>query len=81
MSGLKPFPVIEDVNFHIPVACLDKELFSEIEDRVLVNEIELSIDSHNFITTAYQLITSKKVANPKGTNVARFICKVVNDYK
>jgi aminopeptidase YwaD len=67
MSGLKPFHVIEDGNFHIPVACLDKEIFSEIEDKVLGKEMELSIVSQNYITTAHQLIASKKVANPKGT--------------
>jgi aminopeptidase YwaD len=69
MSGLKPFHVIEDGNFHIPVACLDKEIFSEIEDKVLGKEMELSIVSQNYITTAHQLIASKKVANPKGTIV------------
>jgi len=69
MSGLKPFPVIEDGNFHIPVASLDKETFTEIEDKVLEKEIELSIASKNNIATAYQLIASKKVADPKGTIV------------
>ena len=33
MSGLRPFTVIEDGNFHIPTASLDKEIFSEIEDK------------------------------------------------
>ena len=69
LSGLKPFPLIEDGNFHIPVACLDKELFSEIEAKVLAKEMELSIVSKNALATAYQLIASKKVANPKGTIV------------
>ena len=69
MSGLKPFHVIEDGNFHIPAACLDKEIFSEIEDKVLGKEMELSIVSQNYITTAHQLIASKMVANPKGTIV------------
>ena len=69
LSGLKPFHVIEDGNFHIPVACLDKELFSEIEAKVLAKEMELSIVSKNVLATAYQLIASKKVANPKGTIV------------
>ena len=69
MSGLKPFPVIEDGNFHIPIACLDKELFSGIKDKVLEKEMELSIVSKNCPATAYQLIASKKVANPKGTIV------------
>lgn len=69
MSGLKPFPVIEDGNFHIPVASLDKEIFSKIEDKVLKNELELSIASHNVSSIAYQLIASKKVTNPKGTIV------------
>ncbi|KAE9630692.1 M28 family peptidase [Defluviitalea raffinosedens] len=67
MSGLKPFPLIEDGNFHIPVANLDKEIFAGIEDKVIGHEIELSIVSNNNIATAYQLIASKTVANPKGT--------------
>ncbi|HHW00953.1 MAG TPA: M28 family peptidase [Clostridiaceae bacterium] len=67
MSGLKPFPVIEDGNFHIPVASLDKEIFSEIEDKVLEKDMELSIASKSNVATAYQLIASKKVADPKGT--------------
>lgn len=69
MSGIKPFPAIEDGNFHIPAASLDKEIFLEIEDKVLEKEMELSIVSQNDIATAYQLIASKKVANPKGTIV------------
>jgi len=69
MSGLKPFHLIEDGNFHIPVACLDKEIFSEVEDKVSGKEIELSIVSQNYITTSHQLIASKKVTNPKGTIV------------
>lgn len=69
MSGLNPFPVIEDGNFHIPVASLDKEIFKEIKDKILENEIELSVISQNNNSTAYQLIASKKVANPKGTIV------------
>jgi len=69
MSGLKPFPVIEDGNFHIPVVCLDKELFSEIKDKISEKEMELSIVSKNYPATAYQLIASKKVANSKGTIV------------
>jgi len=69
MSGLKPFHVIEDGNFHIPVACLDKDIFSEIEDKTFEKEMELSIVSQNYITIAYQLIASKKVANSKGTIV------------
>jgi aminopeptidase YwaD len=69
MSGLKPFPVIEDGNFHIPVASLDKEIFLEIEDKVSENEMVLSIVSQNDTATAYQLVASKKVYNPKGTIV------------
>jgi aminopeptidase YwaD len=69
MSGLKPFPVIEDGNFHVPVASLDKEIFSEIEDKVSEKEMELSIVSQNVTATAYQLIASKRVCNPKGTIV------------
>ena len=69
MSGIRPFPLIEDGNFHIPVASLDKEIFLEIEGKVLDKEMELSIVSKNEITTAYQLIASRKVANPKGTIV------------
>jgi aminopeptidase YwaD len=67
MSGLKPFPIIEDGNFHIPVASLEKAIFSEIEDKVSEKMVELSVVSHNDISTAYQLIASKKVADPKGT--------------
>ena len=52
MSGLKPFHVIEDGNFHIPVACLDKEIFSEIEDKVLGKEMELSIVSELYYNCA-----------------------------
>lgn len=69
MSGLKPFHLIEDGNFHIPVASLDKEIFSQIEDKVLEKKMELSIVSQNSIATAHQLIASKKVTNPKGTIV------------
>jgi len=69
MSGLKPFPLIEDGNFHIPAASLDKEIFPEIEDIIAGKEIELSIVSKNNIATAHQLIASKKVSNPKGTIV------------
>ena len=29
MSGLKPFPIIEDGNFHIPVASLEKAIFQK----------------------------------------------------
>jgi aminopeptidase YwaD len=60
MSGLKPFPLIEDGNFHIPVASLDKEIFPEIEGEVRGKEIDLSIVSKNSIETAHQLIASKK---------------------
>jgi len=67
MSGLRPFPVIEDGNFYIPVASLDKELFAEIEDKVSEKDVELTIASKNDPATAYQLIASKKVSNPKGT--------------
>jgi len=69
MSGLKPFPLIEDGNFHIPVASLDKEIFSEIEGGVHEKDAELSIASHNYNATAYQLIASKRVPDPKGTIV------------
>ena len=69
MSGLRPFPVIEDGNFHIPAASLDKEIFSEIEDKVLEKDVELAIASKNDFATAYQLIASKKVSDPKGTIV------------
>lgn len=69
MSGLEPFHLIEDGNFHIPVACLDKETFSEIEDKVLGKEMELSVVSQNYDRIAHQLIASKRVANPKGTIV------------
>ncbi len=69
MSGLRPFPVIEDGNFHIPAASLDKDFFPEIEDKVLGKDVELTIASKNASATAYQLIASKKVSNPKGTIV------------
>ncbi|MGI6451121.1 MAG: M28 family peptidase [Peptococcaceae bacterium] len=69
ISGLKPFPVMEDGNFYIPIASLDKDIFLEIKDQVLEKELELSIVSKNDLTTAYQLIASKKVTNPKGTIV------------
>jgi len=69
MRGLKPFHVIEDGNFHIPVAWLAQEIFSQIKDNVLEKEIKLSIVSQNNIATAHQLIASKKVANPEGTIV------------
>ena len=69
MSGLKPFPLIEDGNFHIPVASLDKEIFAEIEDKVTGKEIELSIVSKNNIVTAHQLVASKKVSDAEGTIV------------
>lgn len=67
ICGLKPFYIIEDGNFHIPIASLDKDIFARIEDKALENELELSINSQNKLITAYQLIASKKVANPKGT--------------
>ena len=69
MSGLRPFPVIEDGNFHIPSASLDKDIFSEITDKILEKDVDLAIDSKNDFATAYQLIASKKVSNPKGTIV------------
>ncbi len=69
MSGLRPFTVIEDGNFHIPTASLDKEIFSEIEDKVLEKDVDLTIASKNDFATAYQLIASKKVSDPKGTIV------------
>ena len=69
MSGLKPFPLIEDGNFHIPIASLDKDIFSEITDEVSGKEVEVSIASKNNLATAYQLIASKKVDNSKGTIV------------
>lgn len=69
MNGLKPFYIIEDGNFHIPAASLDKEIFAKIEDIVLENKIEINIASQNVPATAYQLIASKKVDKPKGTIV------------
>jgi len=69
MSGLKPFPLIEDGNFHIPVASLDKDIFPGIEDEVTEEDIELSIVSKNNIVTAHQLIASKEVSDSKGTIV------------
>jgi aminopeptidase YwaD len=69
MSGLKPFPLIEDGNFHIPIASLDTEVFSEIKDKVLAGVLEVSINSRNETATAHQLIATKKVAAPKGTIV------------
>lgn len=69
MCGLKPFHVIEDGKFHIPVASLDIEVFYKIENNIFKNEVEVFIDSHNDQETAYQLIASKKAADPKGTIV------------
>jgi len=69
MSGLKPFYLIEDGNFHIPVASLDKEVFAGIADKIYEKEVELAIISQNKNETAYQLIASKKAAEPKGTIV------------
>ena len=69
MSGLKPFPLIEDGNFHIPVASLDKDIFPGIEDEVTEEDIELSIVSKNNIVTAHQLVASKEVSDAEGTVV------------
>jgi len=69
VCGLKPFYLIEDGNFHIPVASLEVDLFSEIADKVLDGELELVIASYNRSETAYQIIASKRVANSKGTIV------------
>jgi aminopeptidase YwaD len=69
MSGLKPFPLIEDGNFHIPVASLDKDIFPGIEDEVTEKDIELSIVSKNNIVTAHQLVASKEVSDAEGTVV------------
>lgn len=69
MSGLEPFPVIEDGNFHIPVGSIQKAVFAEIEAAVCEKEIEILIFSKNNEATAYQLIASKKAQNPQGTIV------------
>jgi aminopeptidase YwaD len=69
MCGLRPFPVIEDGNFLIPVASLDKEIFLEIKDKILEKDPDLVIASKNDFATAYQLIASKKISDPKGTIV------------
>lgn len=69
MSGLRPFHLIEDGNFHIPVACMGKEIYESIKEMMDNNEIEVSMESWNTKATAYQLIASKRVANPKGTIV------------
>mgnify|MGYP001374161885 CR=1 FL=1 len=69
LSGLKPFPLIEDGNFSLPVASLEQEIFAAIKDKVLAKELEMSIVSQSKPATAYQLIASKKAANPKGTIV------------
>ena len=69
MSGLMPFPLIEDGNFHIPVASLDKDIFPGIEDKVTEEDIELSIVSKNNIVTAHQLVASKEVSDAEGTVV------------
>jgi aminopeptidase YwaD len=69
MSGLRPFPVIEDGNFNIATANLDKEIFSEIEGKVIEEDVHLTIASKNDNAIAYQLIASKKVSDPKGTIV------------
>lgn len=69
MSGQKPFYLTEDGNFHIPIASLDVELFPEIKEKVLENELKLIIDSQIKPSLAYQLIASKRVESPKGTIV------------
>lgn len=69
MSGLKPFYLVEDGNFHIPVASLDKEVFAEKVEKALGKEMKLAIVSRNAPSTAYQLIASKKAVNPEGTIV------------
>lgn len=45
MSGLRPFHLIEDGNFHIPVACMDKEIYESIKEMMDNNEIEVSMES------------------------------------
>lgn len=69
MSGQRPFYLIEDGNFHIPIASLEKDVFPEIRVKILENELELSIDSQNKPSITHQLIASKKVDNPEGTIV------------
>jgi len=69
MSGQKPFYLIEDGNFHIPVASLDKDEFAVISDKINEKEVELSVVSQNKSETAYQIIASRKVGDPKGTIV------------
>ena len=69
MSGLEPFPVIEDGSFHIPVGSISKECFAEIEATVQEKEVEVSFFSKNSEAIAHQLIASKKVPNPQGTIV------------
>ena len=67
MSGLDPFPVIEDGNFHIPVGSIGKNDFAEVQELLSEREIEIAILSENHGETAYQLIASKKVPDPQGT--------------
>ena len=69
MSGLNPFPMIEDGNFRIPVCNISKKVFSDIEDDLLGKEIELTIASSNESATAHQIIASKKAEDAKGTIV------------
>ncbi len=66
MSGLSPFPLMEDGNFHIPIANIGKEDYAKIAKEILNHKIMLSIISENQDASAYQLIASKKVRNSKG---------------
>lgn len=66
-SGLDPFPVIEDGNFHIPVGSIKKECFAEIRALLEGGEVRIEICSENQDSTAMQLIASKKAAALQGT--------------
>ncbi|MGI6248323.1 MAG: M28 family peptidase [Acutalibacteraceae bacterium] len=69
MSGLEPFPMIEDGNFLIPVCSISNATFSDIEKELWDKEVELSIISSNQTVTAHQIIASKYVKDAKGTIV------------
>lgn len=69
MSGLEPFPLVEDGNFHIPIGSIDRENFSEMKEEVKMKELNVSLISRNKKAIAHQMIASKNVDNPQGTIV------------
>lgn len=65
-SGLDPFPVIEDGNFHIPVGSIKKECFAEIAELLEAETVKIAICSENQDSEAIQLIASKKAESAQG---------------